>query len=373
MAPLEGLKVVELARILAGPWAGQALADLGAEVTKVESPDGDDTRHWGPPWIERDGDRTAAYFYAANRGKTAEVADFRTEEGQALVRAMVADADIVIENFKVGGLTKFGLDYENLRKINPRLIYCSITGFGQTGPKAQVPGYDFMIQGMSGLMSITGDPDGDPMKVGVAVADIVAGLYATIGILAAVEARHRTGAGQMVDISLLDCATAMLANQAMNYLVSGDSPTRMGNAHPNLTPYDVFPVSDGHLIVAVGNDRQFRGFCDVLGRGELADDPRFATNGERIANRSDLKEVLSVLTARWVRDDLLAALGRATVPAGPINTVEEAFADPQLAARGMRIAPEGIAGVRGPWQFSESELALAKTAPIRKSPSEGTD
>ncbi|MBV7377846.1 CaiB/BaiF CoA transferase family protein [Maritimibacter dapengensis] len=366
MAPLEGLKVVELARILAGPWAGQALADLGADVIKIESPDGDDTRNWGPPWIEREGDRTAAYFYAANRGKSSEVADFRSREGQDRVRALVADADIVIENFKVGGLAKYGLDYESLRDVNPRLIYCSITGFGQTGPKANVPGYDFMIQGLSGLMSITGEPDGAPMKVGVAVTDIVAGLYATIGILAAVEARHRTGCGQMVDISLLDCATALLANQAMNYLVSGETPQRMGNAHPNLTPYDVLPVADGHVIVAVGNDRQFRAACDVLGCSTLAEDPRFATNGVRIANRDALKDALSDCTARWTRDDLLAALGSAMVPAGPINTVAETFADPQVVAREMKISPEGVPGVRGPWRFSECDLSLETSAPIRK-------
>ncbi len=368
MTPLEGLKVVELARILAGPWAGQALADLGAEVVKVESPDGDDTRLWGPPWVERDGDRTAAYFYAANRGKDSLAVDFRTPEGQAQVRALVAEADIVIENFKVGGLAKYGLDYDSLKDMNPRLIYCSITGFGQTGPKAAAPGYDFMIQGLSGLMSITGDADGTPMKVGVAVTDIVAGLYASIGILAAVEQRHRTGQGQMVDISLLDCATALLANQAMNFLTTGDSPVRMGNAHPNLTPYDVLPVTDGHLIVAVGNDRQFRALCDVLEVPELGRDARFATNAVRVENRVALKTALSARTEGWARDDLLAALASVTVPSGPINTVADTFSDPQVAAREMRIDPQGVPGVRGPWVFSDAVLALGKTAPVKPKP-----
>ncbi|HBZ44237.1 MAG TPA: CoA transferase [Maritimibacter sp.] len=363
MAPLEGLKVVELARILAGPWAGQALADLGADVIKVESPDGDDTRKWGPPWIERNGDRSAAYFYAANRGKDSIAVDFRTPEGQARVRDLVADADIVIENFKVGGLAKYGLDYGSLAALNPRLIYCSITGFGQTGPRAQAPGYDFMVQGLSGLMSITGDAAGQPTKVGVAVTDIVSGLYAGIGILAAVEQRHRTGRGQMVDISLLDCATALLANQAMNYLTTGESPQRMGNAHPNLTPYDVFPVSDGHVIIAVGNDRQFGALCSVLGLNDMATDPRFSKNSERVANRETMFRHLSDQTQLWSRDDLLTALTDVTVPCGPINEIADTFADPQIVARGLKITPEGVPGVRGPWVFSEAELSLHQSAP----------
>ena len=252
MYPLEGLKVVELARILAGPWIGQSLADLGAEVVKVESPDGDDTRKWGPPFIERDGDKSAAYYYCANRGKDCVTADFRTSEGQAQVRELVKDADILVENFKVGGLAKYGLDYDSLAAVNPRLIYCSVTGFGQDGPWANRAGYDFLLQGLSGLMSVTGDPEGQPQKVGVAITDIVTGLYGTIGILAAVEQRHRTGRGQHVDMSLLDCATALMANQAMNYLATGQSPTRMGNEHPNIAPYQVCPVKDGHIILAVG-------------------------------------------------------------------------------------------------------------------------
>ncbi len=364
MKPLEGLKVVELARILAGPWAGQALADLGAEVVKVESPEGDDTRRWGPPFIERDGDRTAAYFYAANRGKTSVIADFTTPEGQETVRKLVAEADILIENFKVGGLAKYGLDYPGLAALNPRLIYCSITGFGQDGPRARQPGYDFMIQGLSGLMSITGEKGGEPMKVGVAVTDVVTGLYATIGILAAVEQRHRTGRGQMVDMALLDSATALLANQAMNYLATGTSPGRLGNAHPNLVPYDALPVEDGHVIVAVGNDRQFRALCELLGLGALADDERFATNAARIGNRDLLMGILAEATEVWQRAPFLEALEAAGVPAGPINEIADTFADPQVRAREMRIAPEGVPGVRGPWRFSDADLALERSAPI---------
>ncbi|MFY0308696.1 CaiB/BaiF CoA transferase family protein [Leisingera sp. D0M16] len=363
MTPLAGLKVVELARILAGPWIGQSLADLGADVVKVESPDGDDTRKWGPPFIERDGDRTAAYYYAANRGKGCVTADFRTEEGKQAVIELIKDADILIENFKVGGLKKYGLDYESLSQVNPRLIYCSVTGFGQDGPYAKRAGYDFLLQGMSGLMSITGAQDGQPQKVGVAITDIVTGLYGTIGILAAVEQRHRTGRGQHLDMSLLDCATALLANQAMNYLATGDSPTRLGNDHPNIAPYQVMAVKDGHVILAVGNDGQFQRLCDVLGLAEAKADDRFQTNQLRVANRKALTAILEEMLAEWTQADLLAALEAATVPAGPINTIGQAFEDPQIKHRGMQIAPEGVPGVRGPWKFSDAELALEKSAP----------
>ncbi|SDI33635.1 CaiB/BaiF CoA transferase family protein [Aliiruegeria lutimaris] len=363
MTPLAGLKVVELARILAGPWIGQALADLGAEVIKVEAPEGDDTRRWGPPFIERDGDVSAAYFYAANRGKHSVVADFRTEEGQARVRELVADADILVENFKLGGLKKYGLDYDSLKVLNPRLIYCSITGFGQSGPYATRAGYDFLIQGMSGLMSVTGEPDRQPQKVGVAVTDIVTGLYGAVGVLAAVEQRHRTGRGQHIDMSLLDCATAMMANQAMNYLATGEAPTRRGNAHPNIVPYQVLPTADGHIIVAVGNDGQFRRFCEVLGQPSLADHPSYASNAARVENRGALTDFLEPLTGHWPSAELLAALEAATVPAGPINDMAGVFADPQVIARGLRITPEGIPGVRGPWRFSDAELALDRSAP----------
>ncbi|PID35724.1 MAG: CoA transferase [Rhodobacterales bacterium] len=363
MTPLHGLKVVELARILAGPWIGQALADLGAEVVKIESPSGDDTRTWGPPFIERDGDKSAAYYYAANRGKTCLVADFRSEEGRAKVLKLISEADIVIENFKVGGLAKYGLDYDSVKAANPRLIYCSITGFGQDGPYAERAGYDFLLQGMSGLMSITGEPGREPQKVGVAVSDVVTGLYGTIGIMAALEQRHRTGRGQHIDMSLLDCTMAMLANQNMNFLATGESPTRRGNAHPNIAPYQVVATQDGHIILAVGNDGQFRRFCEVVNRPDLRDAPEYATNQLRVANREALTAEVERETGQWTSAALLAALEAATVPAGPINAIGDAFADPQIQHRGMKITPEGVPGVRGPWVFSDAELALDKSAP----------
>ncbi|NVO26259.1 CoA transferase [Donghicola sp. C2-DW-16] len=362
-SPLAGVKVVELARILAGPWAGQLLADFGAEVIKVESPEGDDTRNWGPPFIEREGDRSAAYFHCCNRGKQSLIADFRTPEGQETVRKLVAEADVLIENFKVGGLQKYGLDYDSLRHVNPRLVYCSITGFGQTGPYANRAGYDYIIQGMSGLMSVTGDPEGQPMKVGVAVTDIFTGLYASNAILAALYQRDRTGQGQHLDLALFDVAVGVMANQAMNYLATGQSPTRLGNAHPNLAPYQVFACADGHLIIAVGNDGQFQRFCTLLGAEELGSDPRFITNPERVANRSALDGGLSGLVAKWLKTDLLAACEAHGVPAGPINTMAEVFADPQVIARGMKITPEGVPGVRTPVNFSGADLSLDKPAP----------
>jgi len=363
MSPLNGLKVVELARILAGPWIGQALADLGAEVIKVEAESGDDTRSWGPPFIERNGDRTAAYYYSANRGKSCVTADFRTEEGRETVLELIRDADILIENFKVGGLAKYGLDYDSLKDLNPRLIYCSVTGFGQDGPYAKRAGYDFLIQGLSGLMSITGEPGQQPQKVGVAVTDVVTGLYGTIGILAAVELRHRTGKGQHLDMSLLDCATAMLANQAMNFLATGESPMRQGNDHPNISPYQVLPTADGHIILAVGNNGQFERFCDVINRPDLLTASEYVSNGQRVTNRKALTRELERSLKRWASADLLAALEEATVPAGPINSIGQAFDDPQIQARGLVIEPEGVKGVRGPWKFSDTELTLDRTAP----------
>jgi crotonobetainyl-CoA:carnitine CoA-transferase CaiB-like acyl-CoA transferase len=364
MKPLQGLKVVELARILAGPWIGQMLADLGAAVIKVESPEGDDTRHWGPPFIERDGDRSAAYFYSCNRGKTSVVADLRSEEGRRRVRELSASADILVENFKKGGLAKYGLDYISLSELNPRLVYCSITGFGQTGPYAERAGYDFLIQGMSGLMSVTGEPGREPQKAGVAVTDILTGLYGAVGILAAIEQRHRTGRGQHIDMALLDCATAAMANQAMNYLATGRAPLRQGNSHPNIAPYQVFATSDGHIIVAVGNDGQFRRMCGVLDRTDVAGDPRFASNADRVANREVLTQTLGAAFAQHASAPLLAALEAATVPAGPINSLAETFDDPQIKARGLQIAPEGVPAVRSPWVFSDAELDLERTAPI---------
>lgn len=363
MTPLAGLKVIELARILAGPWAGQILADLGAQVIKVEAPEGDDTRRWGPPFIERDGDTSAAYFHSTNRGKKSVTADFRTAEGQQKVRDLIADADVVIENFKVGGLAKYGLDYDSLKLLNPRLIYCSVTGFGQTGPYAHRAGYDYIIQGMSGLMSVTGEADGQPQKVGVAVTDIFTGIYGAVGILAALNQRQMTGRGQHVDMALLDVATAVMANQAMNFLATGNAPKRMGNAHPNLVPYAVFECADGWLIIAVGNDAQFRRLCTLLGLPALGTAPDYATNAGRVANRDALTAQLSTVTKAWTRDDLLAALEAEGVPAGPINDMQDVFADPQILARGLRIEPEGIPGVRLPIRFSDSDLSLDHASP----------
>jgi len=363
MQPLEGLKVIELARILAGPWAGQTLADLGADVIKVESPEGDDTRTWGPPFIEDGGERSAAYFHACNRGKRSIVADFRTPEGVELVRALIRDADVVIENFKVGGLAKYGLDYESLKAINPRLVYCSITGFGQTGPYRERAGYDFLIQGMAGIMDLTGDPAGEPQKIGVAFSDIFTGLYSVIAIQAALAQRTRTGLGQQIDMALLDTSVGVLANQAMNFLATGKPPRRLGNAHPNIAPYQTFAVADGHLILAVGNDGQFARFADVIGRPELATDERFLTNASRVANRVALTEAIAGALAPWQRDALLAKLAAAHVPAGPINTLEDVFADPQVVARGMRLDLDGIPGVRTPITLSGAELSLDRRSP----------
>ena len=362
-APLAGLKVIELARILAGPWAGQTLADLGAEVIKVEAPEGDDTRRWGPPFITRDGESAAAYFHATNRGKKSVTVDFRTAEGQETVRRLVADADVVIENFKVGGLAKYGLDYAALSAVNPRLIYCSITGFGQDGPYAHRAGYDFIIQGMSGLMSVTGDPDGQPQKVGVAVTDIFTGIYAATAILAAVHQRATTGKGQQIDLALFDVATAIMANQAMNYLATGTAPAKMGNAHPNLAPYAVFDCADGWIIIATGNDAQYRRLCDLLGLSAMGTAPEFATNADRVTNRAAMTDALTRATRQRSKADLLAACEGAGVPAGPINDMAEVFADPQIVARGMQIAPGGVPGVRAPIVFSGASLALDRPAP----------
>ncbi len=363
MTPLAGLKVVELARILAGPWAGQLLADLGAEVIKVEAPEGDDTRRWGPPFIDNGGERAAAYFHGCNRGKRSVVIDFRTEAGKAALLALLADADVVIENFKVGGLAKYGLDYASLAPAFPRLVYCSITGFGQDGPYAARAGYDYIIQGMSGLMSVTGDPDGQPQKVGVAVTDIFTGLYASNAILAAIHQRNTTGQGQQIDLALLDVAVATTANQAMNYLATGISPERLGNAHPNIVPYQVFECADGFVIIAVGNDGQFVRFCNVLGLGELAQDPQFATNPARLENRGALTAILTKAMAGWTKGDILAACEAKGVPAGPINTMEEVFADPQVLARGLRLEIDGVPTVRPPFRFSNATLDLARPAP----------
>ncbi len=362
-APLQGLKVVELARILAGPWTGQTLSDLGATVTKVESPKGDDTRAWGPPFVTRDGDVSASYFHSANRGKASVTVDFSTAEGQQTIRDLVADADVMIENFKVGGLAKYGLDYDSLKKLNPRLIYCSITGFGQTGPYSHRAGYDFIIQGMSGLMSITGEPGGQPQKSGVAITDIFTGIYAVSAILSALHQRGQTGRGQHIDMALLDVAVAVTANQAMNYLTTGTAPGQMGNAHMNLTPYQVFDCADGHIIIATGNDPQYQRLCRLLDLEDVAEAPEFLHNKDRLANRRVMIARLNGATAQWSKSDLLAACEAKGVPAGPINTLDEVFADPHVVAREMQIELDGVPGVRSPFRFSDAELALHRPSP----------
>lgn len=367
--PLAGVKVLELARILAGPWAGQLLADLGAEVIKVESPAGDDTRTWGPPFVEgADGRRDAAYYHGCNRGKRSIIADFTDPADVARVKALAAEADVLIENFKLGGLAKYGLDYASLSALNPRLIYCSITGFGQDGPYAARPGYDFVIQGMSGLMHVTGEPGREPQKAGVAFADVFTGLYATVAIQSALIMRERTGAGQHIDMALFDVMTAAMANQATNALFGGQ-PVRMGNAHPNVAPYAVFPVSDGWFILAVGNDGQFARACDVLGLAAERADPRFASNEGRLAHREALTGAITAATRQWTRDALLAALEAANVPAGPINSVNQALADPQIIARGMLVEAESgdgamLPALRAPIRFSAASLAPPRAAPL---------
>jgi crotonobetainyl-CoA:carnitine CoA-transferase CaiB-like acyl-CoA transferase len=364
--PLAGLRVLELARILAGPWAGQLLADLGADVIKVERPgEGDDTRHWGPPFVTgTDGENlSAAYYHACNRGKRSVAIDIATPEGQARVRDLALDADVVIENYKVGGLVKYGLDAAALRAANPRLIVCSITGFGQDGPYAHRAGYDFIIQGMGGMMSITGEPDGPPQKGGVAHADLFTGIYATVAILAAVVARQASGTGTHIDMALLDTQVAVLANQALNWMASGIVPQRMGNGHANLAPYQSFPTSDGDLIVAVGNDRQFARLCAVLDVPALANDVRFATNPARVANRAALLPLLVARTVLWPAAGLLAALETAGVPVGPVNRIDQVFADPQVVTRGMKLLMDGIPGLASPIRYDGARAVDDRPSP----------
>ncbi len=351
--PLAGIRVLDLSRVLAGPWATQLLADLGADVIKVEKPGaGDDTRHWGPPWHELEGEQVAAYFLAANRGKKSVAVDFATEEGAALVRRMAADADVVVENFKVGGLAKFGLDATNLRAANPRLIYASITGFGQDGPYAARAGYDYIIQGMGGLMSLTGLPDGEPgggpMRVGVAVADLFTGMYTANAILAALVRRAETGEGATIDMALFDTQLAMLANQASNAMVGGKDPVRQGAGHPNIVPYQPFAASDQPVIVAVGNDRQFARLAAILGHGEWATDPAFATNAQRVAHRATLVPMIAEIFAAQPAAHWQPLLEEAGIPSGPINTVGQALADPQAVHRGMRLDVDGTPMVGSP-------------------------
>jgi crotonobetainyl-CoA:carnitine CoA-transferase CaiB-like acyl-CoA transferase len=371
--PLAGLRVLELARILAGPWAAQILADLGADVVKVERKGaGDDTRGWGPPFVEAvdGGHLGAAYFHATNRGKRSIELDFESEDGRRLVRKLAARSDVLIENFKVGGLAKFGLDYASLAKENPRLIYCSVTGFGQDGPYASRAGYDLMAQGMGGIMDLTGQPDGEPQRAGVPVADIFTGVYSAVGILAALAEREKTGRGCHVDTALVDSQVGVLANQALNFLVSGKVPKRLGNAHPNIVPYQVFPVADGHIIIATGNDNQFAKLCSVLGEPKLAQEPRYLANSDRLNHRDELVARLSALTRRFSRADLLAKLEALQVPAGPINPLDQVFTDPQVVHRGMQINPASAAakggsipGVRTPIVIDGRPMAAGRPAP----------
>lgn len=369
--PLAGIRVIELARVLAGPWAGQMLADLGADVIKIENPDGgDDTRAWGPPFVTgKDGENlSAAYYHSTNRGKRSIAIDIASPAGQRFVRELAASADVVIENYKVGGLKKYGLDHPALSALNPRLITCSITGFGQTGPYADLAGYDYIVQGMSGFMSITGEADGQPMKAGVAVADIFTGIYSVSAIQAALIHAIRSGEGQHIDMALLDVQSAVLANQNMNYLISGRPPVRLGNAHPNISPYEVVPTADGFLILAVGNDGQFRRLCNILGIGSIADDERYATNKARVAHKVEVRQIISTETLKWQKRDLLTACEKNAVPAGPINSIEEMFADPQVKARGLRIdleAEDGtvIPGVRTPIIMSQTPLRYERPSP----------
>jgi crotonobetainyl-CoA:carnitine CoA-transferase CaiB-like acyl-CoA transferase len=371
--PLSGLRVLELARILAGPWAGQLLADLGADVIKVERKGaGDDTRGWGPPFVPAaDGSHLgAAYFHGANRGKRSIELDFETAEGQRLVKKLAARSDVLIENFKVGGLKKFGLDYASMSKEFPRLIYCSVTGFGQTGPYASRAGYDLMAQGIGGFMSLTGEADGEPTRAGVPIADIMTGVYAVVGILAAIHERDKTGKGTLVDGALVDTQVGMLANQALNYLVSSELPVRIGNAHPNIVPYQVFPVADGHIIIATGNDSQFVKLCGVLGEPSLAENPDYKDNKSRLAHREVLVGRLTELCKRMTSADILAKLEAVGVPAGPINTLDQVFDDPQVIHRGVKLnLPSAFAkggtipGVRTPLVIGGRPMAHERPSP----------
>ena len=366
--PLAGLRVVELARVLAGPWCGQLLADLGAEVVKVERPGvGDDTRQWGPPFVTGPAgeDLGAAYYHSCNRGKRSIAIDIATADGQAALRDLLAEADVVIENYKVGGLAKYGLSPEAMSKDFPRLVVCSVTGFGQTGPYAHRAGYDFIIQAMSGFMSLTGEPDGPPQKAGIAYADIFTGMYSAVAILAALRRRDVTGAGAHIDMALLDSQVAVLANQAANYLAGGAVPKRMGNGHANVVPYQAFATADGELVIAVGNDGQFRKLCGILGEPGWADDARFASNAARLANRKALIPLLAARIAGWDAQPLSLALEAEGVPAGPINDMAGVFADPQVTARGMRFRPDGasIDGVASPIVIDGDRMVAPTGAP----------
>ena len=360
--PLKGLRVIELARILAGPWAGQTLADLGAEVIKVDSRMGDDTRTWGPPFVKTGDETNAAYYHSCNRGKQSVSLDFKDDADLQKLKDLIATSDILIENFKVGGLDKYGLDYNTLHNDYPSLIYCSITGFGQTGPYAKRAGYDFLMQGMSGLMSITGEPEGQPQKVGVAVTDIFTGLYAVIAVQAALRSRDTTGIGQHIDLSLLDVATATTANQAMNYLTTGISPNRKGNNHPNIVPYCAVSTKDGHIILAVGNDNQFENFSKIFDADWYQKD-KFSTNPARLKNRDELLNLIEKNTRNFSSLTLLSECEKFGVPAGPINTLEEVFNDPQILHRGMKVDLHGVPSVKNPITFSDMEMSYDKPSP----------
>lgn len=373
--PLDGVRVLDLTRILAGPTATQLLADLGADVIKIERPgEGDDTRKWGPPFVtDEEGRPTteSAYYLCANRNKRSVAVDIGKPEGAALVRRLAARAEVLVENFKVGGLAKYGLGYADLAPELPRLVYCSITGFGQTGPYAQRPGYDYLAQGLGGIMSLTGEPDGEPMKVGVGIADVMCGMYAVTAILAALRHVDRTGEGQHIDMALLDTQIAWLVNEASNYLVSGQVPRRLGNEHPNIVPYKVFQTADGYAILAVGNDRQFRSWCEVAGAQDLAADPRFATNALRVANREALYAAMPAYMARKTTAAWVEALAAASVPCSPVNDLAQVFADPQVQARGMRIeVPHPLSGsgrvpmVANPIRFSATPVQYRHPPPL---------
>jgi crotonobetainyl-CoA:carnitine CoA-transferase CaiB-like acyl-CoA transferase len=371
--PLAGLRVVELARILAGPWAGQILADLGADVIKVEREgSGDDTRAWGPPFVPAadGGNLSAAYFHCTNRGKRSIELDFATADGQRIVKKLAARSDVLIENFKVGGLAKFGLDYNSLKPLNPRLIYCSVTGFGQTGPYAPRAGYDLMAQGMGGVMGLTGNAEGEPMRAGIPISDVFSGVYSVVGILAALTRRQTTGQGGYVDAALVDTTVGVLAFQALNFLVSGQVPSRIGNTHPNIVPYQVFPVADGHIIIATGNDAQYIKLCGILGEPQLAEVPAYKDNKGRLEHRAELVGRLTALTMRKTRAELLEKLEAAGVPAGPINDLEQVFSDPQVVHRGMRLELANAAaktgkspGIRTPIVLDGAPMASDRPAP----------
>jgi crotonobetainyl-CoA:carnitine CoA-transferase CaiB-like acyl-CoA transferase len=371
MSALSHLRVLDLSRVLAGPWATQQLADMGAEVIKIEKPDGgDDTRGWGPPFLKDSEGKTtreAAYYLCTNRGKRSVCIDMATPDGQATLHELVKSCDVVVENFKVGGLAKYGLDYDTLCKIKPDLVYCSITGFGQNGPRADQAGYDFMIQGLGGLMSITGEPNGEPVKVGVAVTDLFTGLYATVAILAALSHRDRSGVGQFIDLALFDCQLAMLANVASNYLVGNVQPPRYGNAHANIVPYQAFETANGHVIVAVGNDGQFARFAELCGHAEWAQDESFATNKGRVVNREILIPHIQAVLKNKTRQYWIDGMERMGIPGGPINTVAEALADPQAVARGMLVDIPHPAGsvkmVANPIRFSQTPIQYNEAPP----------